>query len=334
MTRIEVEDGPDRGMAWHFGEPFAEQRMMESGLGAVQLLSREIFTVTGDERLSWLHTLTSQALDSLPPGEGRDALVLEANGHIVHGFSLVDDGTTLWGWTEPGARDGLLGWLESMKFWTAVDLVARDDLQLWWLGHDVAVPDEALAVRRDEGSADLEPVKQKGSIDEVLPAEHGTIAGGAVVVLPEGAEPAGVEPAGLWAYEALRIDAGIPRIGLDTDEKTLPNELGLFGTALDKGCYPGQETVARVHTLGRPPRRLVRLLFDGDLPESGAEITFNDRVVGRVGTVAQHYELGPIGLGLVKRSVPTDADLLAGSIAAAQEALVDPEVGEHFRPKL
>lgn len=89
-----------------------------------------------------------------------------------------------------------------------------------------------------------------------------------------------------------------------------------------------------MHTLGRPPRRLIRLLFDGDLPQPGAPISLGDRVVGRVGTVAQHHELGPLGLGLVKRSVPVGATLDVGGIAAAQEALVDPEVGEHFRPKL
>ncbi|WIY82001.1 folate-binding protein [Propionimicrobium sp. PCR01-08-3] len=310
MTRIEVEDGPDRGMAWHFGEPFAEQRMMESGFGVVRLSNREVFTITGDERLKWLHTLASQDLESLPAGEGRDVLVLEANGHITRAFCLVDDGTTAWCWTEPGAREELLGWLASMKFWTAVDLVAREDLQVYWLGSQIAVPGAVLALR-SSGVAD-----------------------GAEVVLPAGYEFGGVDEAGLWAHEALRIDAGIPRIGLDTDGKAIPNEIGLFGTALDKGCYPGQETVARIQTLGRPPRRLVRLLFDGELPDPGSEITLNDRVIGRVGTVAQHHELGPIGLGLVKRSVDTDVDLVADGIAAAQEALVDPEVGEHFRPKL
>ena len=71
----------------------------------------------------------------------------------------------------------------------------------------------------------------------------------------------------MWAYEALRIAAGVPRIGLDTDHRTIPNEIGLLGVAvhLDKGCYRGQETVARVHTLGRPPRRLVRLHLDGSV---------------------------------------------------------------------
>lgn len=310
MTGIELDEGPDAGMAWHFGQPLSEQRSMIAGQGAVQLASREVFSVTGDERLSWLHSLTSQALGSLQPGEGADALVLSPTGQIIHGFGLVDDGSVAWCWTEPGGRDALLAWLESMKFWTPVELAVRDDLRLWWLGRDVALP------------------------DEVVVARPGAVAGGVQVLLPAGVEVGATAEVGQWAHEAMRIAEGVPRIGLDTDEKTLPNELGLYGTALDKGCYPGQETVARVHTLGRPPRRLIRLLFDGDLPQPGAPISLGDRVVGRVGTVAQHHELGPLGLGLVKRSVPVDATLDVGGIAAAQEALVDPEVGEHFRPKL
>ncbi len=316
MSRIQLDEGPDAGMTWHFGQPLIEQRTMAAGAGAVLLSSREFFTVTGEQRLSWLHTLTTQALGSLQPGQGADALVLSPTGQIVHGFGLLDDGSTAWCWTEPGGRESLVGWLESMKFWTPVEIASRDDLRLWWLGREVSAPAEAVAAR------------------------PGAVAGGSWAILPEPTdametiEAMETTETGQWAFEALRIAEGTPRIGLDTDAKTLPNELGLFATALDKGCYPGQETVARVHTLGRPPRRLVRLLFDGDLPQPGAEILLNDRVVGRVGTVAQHFELGPVGLALVKRSVPVNATLVVDGIAAAQEALVDPEVGEHFRPQL
>ena len=146
-------------------------------------------------------------------------------------------------------------------------------------------------------------------------------------------------PAGTWAYEALRIAAGVPRIGLDTDHRTIPNEIGLLGVAvhLDKGCYRGQETVARVHTLGRPPRRLVRLHLDGSadaLPAAGAALESDGRAVGFVGGSARHYELGPIALGMIKRNVPIDAPLIVDGIAASQDPLVDPEIGLHVRPQL
>jgi folate-binding protein YgfZ len=126
---------------------------------------------------------------------------------------------------------------------------------------------------------------------------------------------------------------------LDTDYRTIPNEAGWIGTAvhLNKGCYRGQETVARVHTLGKPPRRLTMLHLDGSdnrLPARGAELVLDGKTVGFVGTSARHHELGPVALAMVKRNVPLDAVLLADGLAAGQETIVDPEVGLHVRPNL
>jgi len=148
----------------------------------------------------------------------------------------------------------------------------------------------------------------------------------------------GDSPSGVWAHEALRIAAHQPRLGVDTDHKTIPHEVGWIGSAvhLDKGCYRGQETVARVHNLGRPPRRLVMLHLDGSaeqLPAHCDPVEQDGREVGFVGSAAHHHELGPIALALVKRNVPIDADLVAGGVAAAQEVVVDPEVGLHVRAR-
>ena len=112
---------------------------------------------------------------------------------------------------------------------------------------------------------------------------------------------------------------------------------GWIGSAvhMDKGCYRGQETVARVHTLGRPPRRLTLLHLDGTenrLPAAGTPLMNGDKQVGFVGSSARHHELGPIALGLVKRNVPLDATLSVDEMPAAQEVVVDPEVGLHVRP--
>jgi folate-binding protein YgfZ len=163
---------------------------------------------------------------------------------------------------------------------------------------------------------------------DLIPRDH----------LEKYAEAAG--PAcGIWAYEALRIARGEPRFGVDTDHRTIPNEVGWIGPALhlDKGCYRGQETVARVWTLGRPPRRLVLLHLDGSenrLPSPGGILAMGDKPVGVVGSSARHFELGPIALALVKRSVPVDAELVADGMPVAQEPIVDPEVGLHVRPNL
>jgi hypothetical protein len=139
----------------------------------------------------------------------------------------------------------------------------------------------------------------------------------------------------------------VPRFGLDTDHRTIPHEVGWIETAvhLNKGCYRGQETVARVHNLGHPPRRLVFLHLDGSvdrLPAHGDPVELagdepgdeHGATVGFTGSAARHYELGPIGLALVKRTVPVDATLLAGGVAAAQEVIVPPDAGANVQVTL
>lgn len=307
-----VTDGPDAGLVWHRGDPMREQRTIAAGGGVLHLANRPVLCITGADRLGWLHSLTSQHLTALPAGHSTTALVLSPNGHVEHVLHGVDDGECFWAWTEPGRGEELAGWLDRMRFMMRVEVALRDDVELVWTGRDEPVPGAALAVRDSD------------------------VAEGHEVFLPRGTEVDG-EPVGSWALEATRIAQGVPRIGLDTDHRTIPNEIGLVGTHLDKGCYRGQETVARVHTLGRPPRRLVQLFLDGSvdsLPEQGAPITLDGREVGFVGTSERHHEYGPIALGLVKRNVDVGATLQAGGIAATQEALVDPEVGLHVRPKL
>jgi folate-binding Fe-S cluster repair protein YgfZ len=103
---------------------------------------------------------------------------------------------------------------------------------------------------------------------------------------------------------------------------------------LTKGCYRGQETVAKVHNLGHPPRRLVLLNLDGSegvLPKHGDVVLAGDTEVGQVTSAALHYELGPIALAVIKRSTDPEIDLVVNSddslIAAAQEVIVPPSAG-------
>ena len=307
---ITVEDGVDAGLAWHFGNPVAEARAVAAGTAVVDLSNREVIQVSGEDRLGWLHSLTSQHLTGLVPGVPAEMLVLSPNGHVEHVLSGMDDGESFIGWTEPGRGAVLVDFLERMRFMMRVEVSIRDDLSLAWVGDEVVLPEGYPSWPWLEGRAVLCPRGEK---------------------LPEGVT------VGTWAFEAHRIASGVPRIFVDTDHRTIPNEIGLFGTHLDKGCYRGQETVARVHTLGRPPRRLVLLHLDGSaeaLPAVGVPLVRDGREVGFVGSSARHHELGPIALGLVKRNVPVDASLTVDGIAAAQEALVDPEVGLHVRPRL
>lgn len=322
MTEVLVEGGPDAGAVWHHGDPLREQRTLAAGRGAVDLSHRGVLTLTGPDRLELLHALTTQHLSALPAGQGTTALVLSPHGHVEHVLYGVDDGEAFWAHTEPGTAAALVGFLTSMKFMMRVEVTDRTaEYGVVWrpgVPADAASLPAGTIVRTGEDSL-----------------------GGHELFAPRSAvaELVGDEPAGMWAYEALRIAAGVPRIGVDSDHKTLPNELGVLGVAvhLDKGCYRGQEAVARVHNLGRPPRRLTRLLLDGSvdsLPEVGAEVTLDGRAAGRVGSSQRHHELGPIALALVKRSTPVEAALAVGEIAAAQEVLVDPEVGLHVRSRL
>ncbi len=303
-------DGIDADVAAHYGSFHGEQRILEAGDGFVDLSHRGVVRISGPDRLGWLHSLTSQHLESLAPGQPTATLVLSPQGHVEHALYGVDDGETFTAHVEPGEAPDLVTWLDRMRFMMRVEVSdVTEELAVAW-----------------RPSARIDGAPYSG-YTFVPRAELRSFA--------EAAGPA----CGLWAFEALRIARGEPRLGLDTDHRTIPNEAGWIGGAvhLEKGCYRGQETVARVHTLGRPPRRLTMLHLDGSanrLPERGSDLLLGDRAVGFVGTSARHHELGPIALAMVKRNVALDATLEVDGIAATQEVVVDPEVGLHVRPQL
>jgi folate-binding protein YgfZ len=293
-------DPPDAGVAAHYGDPYREQRLLVDRRAAVDLSHRPVLRVSGADRLSWLHSLTTQHLEHLEPGVPTETLVLSPHGHVEHQLALVDDGEAIWAHLEPGTAEGLVGYLDSMRFWSKVEV---EDVSA---SYAVVLTPTAVAGAPSRETPDgVESFVARGDLETALAGDL----------------------AGVWALEALRIAAGRPRFGLETDHRTIPHEVGWIGPAvhLDKGCYRGQETVARVHNLGRPPRRLVLLHLDGSesvLPGHGEPVLLDDRQVGFVTSSARHHELGPIALALVKRSTPADVPLVAGGVAAAQEAVV------------
>ncbi|MCY9786155.1 folate-binding protein [Nocardiopsis sp. EMB25] len=320
----------DAGVAAHYGDPAHEGRAIERSSAWVDRSNRGVVRVSGPDRLGWLNDLTSQLTRDLPPGTATEALVLDTRGHLRHHLSLVDDGEATWIHTEPGGGPGLAAFLDSMRFMLRVEVADLSD------SHSVLTvlgPKRAQAV--DDADDVLDGVVQRRTEDETdlfLPAER-------LVEAAEALTTAGARPAGMWAYEAHRIAAHRVRPGVDTDDRTIPHEVDWVDRAvhLEKGCYPGQETVARVHNLGRPPRRLVLLHLDGTaerLPEVGAAIELEGRAVGRVGSSARHHELGPIALGVVKRAAPADADFVVEGIAAGQEVVVDPDTGANAQINL
>ena len=316
-----VREGVDASLVWHAGNPLREQQDLAAGRAMVRLANRGVLTITGPDRLTWLHSLTSQHLEALAPHTPTTALVLSPTGHIEHVLYGIDDGETFWAFTEPGHAADLVAWLDRMRFMRQVEVRDRSaDLEVVWLAAS-ALDAGALPAGAVVRPSDI-PAGESDAVEALV---------------PHAARWSPVPQAGVWAFDALRIAAGVPRVFVDTDERTIPNEIGLVGTHLEKGCYRGQETVARVHTLGRPPRRLVALHLDGSghaVPAPGSAITHEGRSVGFLGSAALHHELGPIGLGLVKRNVPVEVTLDVDGVAAAQEPLVDPEIGLHVRPNL
>ncbi|TWD81550.1 hypothetical protein FB561_2666 [Kribbella amoyensis] len=317
-------DGLDAGVAAHYGSDLREQRALVRGEGFVDLSHRDVVTISGPDRLTWLHALTSQYFEGLRAGTSTTALLLSPTGHVEHVLYGVDDGETFWLHTEPGAAGALIDWLRMMVFLSRVEINdVTDEYAIVW--RPGPAPADGPLTRSGEDSL--------GGHEVFLPRAE----------LPGFAETVG-HPAGVWAYEALRIEAGAPRLGLDTDDRAIPNEVGWLGVGvhLDKGCYRGQETVARVHNLGRPPRRLVRLHLDGSvdhLPAHGYAVRVGEKQVGFVGSAARHHEYGPIALAVVKRNVDPAAVLEVvaedqPTVTASQELVVDPEVGLHVRARL
>ncbi|MCV2393191.1 folate-binding protein [Actinotalea sp. M2MS4P-6] len=338
--------GPDAGVAWHYGDPTGEQRALEAGGAVVDQSHLGVVTVTGPDRLSWLHSITSQYLENLEPRRSTETLVLSPHGHVEHAAGVVDDGETTWLITE--SAPALAGWLDSMRFILRVEVA---DVTADWAAIGEPVGQEGV-----EG----EPVTWRDPWPRTAPggtrygpadADHpGTARAWRLVLVPRGElagevdrrERGGWRVAGTWATEALRVEAWRPRAALEVDHRTIPHELDWLRTAvhLTKGCYRGQETVARVHNMGRPPRRLVMLHLDGSghvAPVGGAAVRLEGREVGRVTSVARHHVLGPVALALVKRNVPADAELLVdaegGAVAAAQELVVPAEGVSADRPE-
>jgi folate-binding protein YgfZ len=298
LTAVLVEAGPDKGAIWHFGEPNKEQKALVAGDAFAQLTHRSVITIKGEDRLTWMHALTTQHLEKLEPGLWQEALILDAQGHVEEQLFLVDDGEILWIHTEAERAAGLINYLEKMKFMLRVQ---------------VADVSDEYAVLRAPGKADsvggpyaLVPRTELADTIEAFKQSHTEV--------------------GMWALEAERVAAGRARLLFETDHKSIPNELGFLNSAvhMNKGCYRGQETVAKVFNLGQPPRRLVLLHLDGSMvamPGHGAKVEFDGKEVGFIGTMARHYELGPIALAVIKRNTPIDAVLNVEGVPASQEEI-------------
>ena len=302
MSAVFNEEGPDKGAVWHFGEPNKEQKALEAGKAWADLSHLPALAITGADRLTWLHALTTQHLEKLQPGDWQSALILDPQGHIEEQFVLVDDGETTWLFTESARVSILEKYLNSMKFMLRVEV--RD-------------ASEEVALLRAPG------------IENEIGGPFALVPRAELAQMIETFNTTSMQ-VGSWALDAIRVAAGRPRLGFDTDAKAIPNELGMLNKSvhMKKGCYRGQETVAKIANLGKPPRRLTMLHLDGSgvtLPNPNSPIIYNEKEVGYLGTVARHFELGTIALAVIKRAIPVDAILTVDGIPASQELIVSAE---------
>jgi len=340
VTPIPAPDSDlDFGVAWHYGDPHREQRLLLAGEASVDMSHWGVVTVTGVDRLSWLHSLTTAFLDNLEPTISRIALILSPHGHVEQELHVVDDGDTTWLITPPNTAPVLTDYLNSMRFMLRVEVTnVSDEFAVVWepiREIDVSAvtwltPDEFAGTTNTANIADTAEV----FVDKYVQARPEIFMGRQVIV-PRAMLGERLDQfpnrAGTWAYNAIRTAAAVPQLAHETDHKSLPHELGWIGSGvhLQKGCYRGQETIARVYNLGKPPRRLVLLHLDGsdsDLPAHGDEVTTaQGKVIGFIGTAARHFELGPIATAVIKRSTPTDETLHVlheGNVITANQEVV------------
>lgn len=377
------------GEVSHFGAPLREQRLLAEGRVVADLVATGILTVMGPDAQSWLNSLTTQKLDTLPAGTSSETLVLSPTGHIEHWARVyieevagASSAGKVWLLVD-GDPAGLLEFLTSMRFMLRVEItdvsaqyhvvgtVGAGPAGLGSLGEQVIEwndpwpvvgegsatyaqlghphPGEALDFRLHVLKRPLNvPVGATGSAvsgTHATDTASGSVGGISTHRVGEGERAGGddlgdkkesIQWVGRDAWEALRIEAWRPSAA-DLDHKTLVGEIDILRTAvhLAKGCYRGQEAVARVHNLGQVPRRLVFLHLDGTdhaVPSHGdpilGPVRGSEKEVGTVTSATLHYELGPIALGLIKRTVPTDAALTvladdgATRIAASQDVIV------------
>ncbi|WP_290341769.1 CAF17-like 4Fe-4S cluster assembly/insertion protein YgfZ [Corynebacterium auris] len=310
------------GVAWHYGDPLGEQRALATGPILVDRSHRAVIAVSGPDAPSFLNNLLSQKLDDAPPAFSGAALDLDIRGHILHHADVYVDGATYYLDLPRRQQATFVDFLRRMVFWSEVTIEETDLGILTVLSPtEPPIPDCVFSRRvpgwTSPGRWDVAVERR----DIPRAAEEFTRAGGQL--------------AGLMAFTAERVRAGEPELGIDLDDKAIPHEAPRLinrgehvgAVHLAKGCYRGQETVARVENLGRSPRLLVLLHLDGSAPVDpvpGAELTLGGRKVGRLGTVVHDADYGPIALALVKRSAIGQGDLTAEGEAPVS-ASIDPD---------
>lgn len=324
----------DQDVAWHYGDPLREQKNLVQGVGVVDISNRGVIKIAGIDRKAFLHSLTSQHIDRLKEKESCNTLLLTPNGHIEHELHVINEQEEIFLIVEKSSLIPVLEFFKKMVFMSEV--VITDETS------NLATVFEPIREIHNDSPTWLTPLNYLGQPiqdagqsaggdpNRYVPKRPGLFQGREILINRTELEKylkSKESLAGTWALEALRIAAGVARVVVDADHRTIPHEIGLIGNAvhLEKGCYRGQETIARVHNLGKPPRKLVLIHLDGSpnrLPKEKSPIIVDGVEVGFVGSSAQHYELGPIALGIVKSKTEVLLNLAVDEIPGTMQEVV------------
>lgn len=299
-------------VAGDHGDPAAEYELLRTAAGLVDRSARAAVLVTGPEARSFLQSLVSQDLDGLADGEGARSLLLEPRGKLVADFRALRVAADEW-WldAEVGAGEALAGGLRRFLIRVKVEVADRTGE---WGAISVLGPQAAAAVADALGVAVPDaplahvPFGPHRIVRAGWPGLPGVDVVGPIDGLGETWErlAATIPPVGLAAAEVARIEAGVPRLGLDVDETTIPQEAFFDRDAISftKGCFVGQELACRIDTRGHVNRYLRGLRIAGDLrPPPGADVRHGDASVGRVTSVASVPGRAAVGLAIVRREV-------------------------------
>lgn len=324
----------DQNVAWHYGDPLREQKYLTQFETSVDISNRGVIKITGKDRKTFLHSLTSQHIEKLKVKDSTVSLLLSPNGHIEHELHVINNPEEIYLIVENLSLNSIIEFLQKMIFLSQVEITDVTN-ELATVFESKREIDEKYPTWLTPLNYLGEQIKDAGTSaggdpNKYVPKRSGKFSGREILIPRNELENYLLKAkylAGTWALEALRIAAGVPRIIIDADHRTIPHEIGLIGNAvhLEKGCYKGQETIARVHNLGKPPRKLVLLHLDGSvnrLPKPNSPVIVDGQEVGFVGSSAQHFELGPIALAIVKAKTQVLLNVAVDEIPATMQDIV------------
>jgi folate-binding protein YgfZ len=306
----------------------SEYRALTGGCGLVDRAGRGRLALTGEDRRTFLHGQITNDIEALEPGHGRYAALLTHKGKMLADLRVIDLGDELLLSCERAGLQELFNMIRRYKLGSDVEVHKRtlEMGELSLIGPDarqVAGATELGAEEHDSARAEIAGhsvvlVATDLGVDVFCDAAATDAVRGALVA-------AGAAEVAEAAAEIVRIESGRPRYGVDLDDSVIPQEAGLNERAVSftKGCYVGQETVARLFYRGKPNRHLRGLRFSTPV-EAGTALMLGEKEVGRVTSAAVSPVHGPIGLALVRRQAEPGTTVAVGDGEASAEVVALP----------